>query len=88
MWQTTLDDATFRVNGGSETRYFRSASTGDASLISCALCRLMGWSGCAPAPPAPEVGKGRQRQGARHVSESQHTTIAVIGIDIGKNSLG
>ena len=45
----------------------------------------MGWSGRAPAPPAIEAGKGRQRQGARHVSEL-NTAIAVIGIDIGKNS--
>ena len=42
----------------------------------------MGWSGRAPAPPASEAGKGRQRRGARHVS----TAIAVIGIDLGKNS--
>jgi len=27
----------------------------------------MGWSGRAPAPPASEADKGRQRQGARHV---------------------
>ena len=46
----------------------------------------MGWSGRAPAPPASEAGKGRQRQGARHVSETPNTAIAVIGIDIGKNS--
>ena len=46
----------------------------------------MGWSGRAPAPPAIEAGKGRQRQGARHVSEHSNTAIAVIGIDIGKNS--
>ena len=45
----------------------------------------MGWSGRAPAPPASEAGKGRRRQGARHVSAAQ-TVIAVIGIDIGKNS--
>jgi hypothetical protein len=45
----------------------------------------MGWSGRAPAPPAIEAGKGRSRQGARHVSET-HAAIAVIGIDIGKNS--
>jgi hypothetical protein len=31
---------------------------------------LMGWSGRAPAPPAIEAGNGRQRRGARHVSES------------------
>src|SRR6266481_4444683 len=33
---------------------------------------LMGWSGRAPAPPASEAGKGHQRQGARHVSDSQY----------------
>ena len=38
-----------------------------------------------PAPPAIEAGKGRQRQGARHVSEPP-SSIAAIGIDIGKNS--
>src|SRR6266849_6609003 len=32
----------------------------------------MGWSGRAPAPPASEAGKGRQRRGARHVSDSQY----------------
>src|SRR5271156_1496171 len=32
----------------------------------------MGWSGRAPAPPAAEAGKGRQRQGARHVSDTQY----------------
>ena len=31
----------------------------------------MEWSGRAPAPPASEAGKGRQRQGARHASETQ-----------------
>ena len=46
----------------------------------------MGWSGRAPAPPAIEAGKGRQRQGARHVPDSSTAAIAVIGIDIGKNS--
>ena len=45
----------------------------------------MGWSGRAPAPPAIEAGKGCERQGARHVSDT-HAAIAVIGIDIGKNS--
>src|SRR5262249_8934701 len=35
-------------------------------------CPLMGWPGGAPAPPASEAGRGRQSQGARHVSASQH----------------
>ena len=43
-----------------------------------------GWSGRAPAPPAIEAGKG-PKDGARHVSDTQ-PAIAVIGIDIGKNS--
>src|SRR5450432_2238563 len=33
---------------------------------------LMGWSGRAPAPPASEAGKGRQRQGAGHVADIQY----------------
>src|SRR5277367_1745795 len=35
------------------------------------LPHLMEWSGRAPAPPAIEAGKGRQRQGASHVSAYQ-----------------
>src|SRR5215471_1509670 len=31
----------------------------------------MGWSGRAPAPPAGEAGKGRQRRGARHVTQAR-----------------
>jgi|SRR5437016_5907269 hypothetical protein len=31
----------------------------------------MGWSGRASAPPAIEAGKGRQRRGARHVTQAQ-----------------
>src|SRR5262249_26279610 len=42
----------------------------------CCKCPLMGWSGRAPAPPAREAGKGRQRRGARHVTQAG---IAVIG---------
>jgi transposase len=60
-----------------------------AQLIMCnsdPINPLMGWSGRAPAPPASEAGKGRQRRGARHVTQL-NSAIAVIGIDIGKNSL-
>src|SRR5687767_15097606 len=46
---------------------------------------LMEWSGRAPAPPASEAGKGRQRQGAR-MFQTFSTAISVVGIDIGKNS--
>ena len=45
---------------------------------------LTGWSGRAPAAPAIEVGKGRQRQGARHVSSTAR--LFFFSIDIGKNS--
>src|SRR5262249_11022879 len=46
---------------------------------------LMGWSGRAPAPSASEAGKGRK--GEEHaMSQPVSTTIAVMGIDIGKNS--
>src|SRR5262245_32389374 len=46
----------------------------------------MGWSGRAPAPPASEAGKGHQRRGAHAMSPKLNSEIAVIGIDIGKNS--
>ena len=46
---------------------------------------VMEWSGRAPAPPVIEAGKGRQRQGARYVS-NLNDAVAVVGIDIGKNS--
>src|SRR5580693_10582978 len=39
------------------------------SPLASASCQLMGWSGRAPAPPAVEADQGRQRRGARHVSE-------------------
>src|SRR5260221_59701 len=45
----------------------------------------MGWSGRAPAPPAIEAGKGRQDK-EHAMSQTQNATIAVVGIDIGKNS--
>src|SRR5258708_3179473 len=45
----------------------------------------MGWSGRAPAPPAIEAGKGRQDK-EHAMSQTQNATIAVVGIDISKNS--
>jgi transposase len=45
----------------------------------------MGWSGRAPAPPAIEAGKGRQRRGAHHVSADQRPGCRCRH-DIGKNS--
>src|SRR6202049_4043275 len=46
---------------------------------------LMGWSGRAPAPPAIEAGKGRQDK-EHAMSQTLNAGIAVVGIDIGKNS--
>src|SRR6266850_1684265 len=45
----------------------------------------MGWSGRAPAPPAIEAGQGHQDK-EHAMSSKLNTTIAVVGIDIGKNS--
>jgi hypothetical protein len=45
----------------------------------------MGWSGPAPAPPASEAGKGHKEHA---MSQTLNTATTVIGIDIGKNSLG
>src|SRR5215204_3769402 len=45
----------------------------------------MGWSGRAPAPPAIEAGKGAEDK-EHAMSEKPNKAIAVIGIDIGKNS--
>jgi transposase len=44
----------------------------------------MGWSGRASAPPAIEAGKGRQDE--EHAMSQQNARVAVVGIDIGKNS--
>src|SRR6266436_9424782 len=45
----------------------------------------MEWSGRAPALPAREAGKGRQDK-EHAMSQKLNAAIAVIGIDIGKNS--
>src|SRR3984893_10546288 len=45
----------------------------------------MGWSGRAPAPPAIEARKGPQDK-EHAMSQTLNAAIAVVGIDIGKNS--
>jgi hypothetical protein len=45
----------------------------------------MEWSGRAPALPASEAGKGLKDK-ERAMSQNLKPAIAVIGIDIGKNS--
>jgi hypothetical protein len=46
----------------------------------------MGWSGRAPAPPASKAGEGGCEDKEHAMSEKLNSEIAVIGIDIGKNS--
>src|SRR5262245_21837070 len=45
----------------------------------------MGWSGRAPAPPVDEAGRGALKTRSTPMPRTQ-TTLAVVGIDIGKNS--
>jgi hypothetical protein len=49
------------------------------------LCLLMGWSGRAPAPPAIKTGKGRQRRGARHVTQAEYSSSRRAGIVTGSS---
>src|SRR6478672_8986326 len=46
----------------------------------------MGWSGRAPAPPANEADEGAPKTKEHTMSQKLDSKIAVIGIDIGKNS--
>jgi hypothetical protein len=46
----------------------------------------MGWSGRAPAPPANEADEGAPKTKEHAMSQTLNSKIAVIGIDIGKNS--
>jgi transposase len=45
----------------------------------------MGWSGRAPAPPAIEAGPGAKDK-EHAMSQNLNSSVAVVGIDIGKNS--
>src|SRR3974390_3231912 len=51
----------------------------------CAQCRLMGWFGRAPAPPATNLARGAKDK-EHPMSHNLNNTITVIGIDIGKTS--
>src|SRR6266550_4251440 len=46
----------------------------------------MGWSGRAPAPPVSEACPRGAKVKEHAMSQQLSTTIAVIGVDIGKNS--
>src|SRR5260370_28429520 len=50
------------------------------------MWRLVGWDGRARAPPANEAGEGGSEDKEHAMSEKLNSEIAVIGIDIGKNS--
>ena len=45
----------------------------------------MGWSGRAPAPPATNLARGSKHK-EHAMSQNLNSAVAVIGIDIGKNS--
>src|SRR5260370_291203 len=67
---------------------FAGCRTGNGTIraqLPTSRCPLMGWSGRAPAPPASEAGKGAKDK-EHAMSQTPNTAIAVIGIDIGKNS--
>ena len=49
------------------------------------VCQLMGWSGRVPAPPTSNADEGARFK-ERAMSSRASGEIAVIGIDIGKNS--
>ncbi len=78
MWQKSrvpVQDRTFR----------RSSRIMQMVRLLPGECRLMEWSGRAPAPSAIEAGKGAK--GKEHaMSQTLKTAMAVIDIDIGKNS--
>src|ERR1700738_4262021 len=46
----------------------------------------MGWSGRAPALSAGQTGKGAPKTKEHVMSQNLNSEVAVIGIDIGKNS--
>src|SRR5512145_2244397 len=46
----------------------------------------MGWSGRAPALPARQAGEGPPKTKEHAMSQKLNSEVAVIGIDIGKNS--
>ena len=61
----------------------RSTGTGTGSAP---VTSAMGWSGRAPAPPVIKAGKGMKKDKEHAMSQKFNAAIAVIGIDIGKNS--
>jgi hypothetical protein len=46
----------------------------------------MGWSGRAPALPASQTGQGTEDKRSMAEPQTPNSKIAVIGIDIGKNT--
>src|SRR5262249_54402665 len=74
---------------GKQSRKFRPTKWGHAPFCIAEIprgrCPLMGWSGRAPAPPVTNLARGSEHK--EHVmSQNLNNAVAVIGIDIGKNS--
>src|SRR5579864_7925985 len=61
------------------------APTATAKLV-FARGRRMGWSGRAPALPPRQAGDGAPKTQEHATSQTLNSKVAVIGIDIGKNS--
>src|SRR6516164_8216311 len=57
-----------------------------ASTSNAGRCPLMGWSGRAPAPASKRNWQGAPKTREHAMSPKLNAGIAVIGIDIGKNS--
>jgi hypothetical protein len=92
--EATCQNAGLRINQGAVEIEKNSARRGHGFSIVIAARRvnvrlirspLMGWSGRAPARPAIEAGRGTKDK-EQAMSKKLDSTIAVVGIDIGKNS--
>src|SRR4029077_3247459 len=66
MFEAVTTDLVFTISLKRSTKNLQLSTSWAGRLP-----HLMGWSRRAPAPPAIEAGKGRQRRGARHVSADQ-----------------
>jgi hypothetical protein len=84
---------------GAEVRYLGGGPATEAAIQKLvaklaakyrhlSFCYEAEWDGPAraPAPPVIEAGSGQRRRGEHALSQRSNYAIAVIGIDIGKNS--
>jgi hypothetical protein len=70
-WRSHDRSAPLEILGGRSRAHETLAGDRCPAGFRSRLCPLMGWSGRAPAPPASEAGKGRQR--SRH---SRHPGVS------------